>query len=131
MPAKPREMTSKQRLFAQGILDGMSKTDAYKKAYDTSRWTSRQITNEAHRASLHPLIMAYIKAERSRLDESALLTRIEKRQILAKTARSIRSKPMEKIKAVEVDNVMTGDNAPQKVEVFGLHELLKLVRSGQ
>lgn len=131
MPAKPREMTAKERLFAQGILDGLSKADAYRKAYDTSRWKERQVINEAYKTSNRPKVLAYIKSERSKLDESALLTRIEKRQILAKTARSIRSKPMEKIKAVEVDNVMTGDNSAQKVEVFGLHELLKLVRSGQ
>ncbi len=32
------------------------------------------------------------------------------------------------LKAIEQDNVMTGDNAPQKVEVFGNSELLAMVR---
>lgn len=129
--ARVKTLTAKERAFAQGILDGMTKTEAYRQAYPASRtWRAQMVTNEAHDTSKRPAVAAFIKGERARLDDDSLLTRIEKRKILAKVARK-ESARLGSIEAIKVDNQMTGDCAPQKVEVFGLHELLALVRSGK
>lgn len=129
--ARVKTMTAKERAFAQGILDGMTKADAYRQAYPVSqKWPSQMVRNEAHDTSKRPAVEAFIKAERAKLDDDALLGRIEKRQILASIARK-KSARLGSIEAIKVDNAMTGDSAPQKIEVFGLNELLALVRSGK
>lgn len=122
-------MTSKQLAFARGILDGKTGSDAYRAAYPDSKADNGVIARKAHVLSTHPEIMAYIAQERAKLAEHGLLTRIEKRRILAKIARRATHK-QGSIEAIKVDNAMTGDNAPQRVEVFGLADLMKLVRGG-
>ena len=123
-------MTAKQRAFAQGILDGLTGSDAYRRAYAPKTVNKASIAQIACRLSSHPEIMAYIAQERAKLDEQGLLSRLEKRKILAKIARRAPHK-QGSIEAIKVDNAMTGDNAPQKVEVFGLDDLLRLVRKGE
>ena len=124
-----RPLTNKQRAFAHNILAGMTGAAAYRDAYK-STMSPRVLTVEAKRTVTLPHVAAFIERERAKQDQAALMTRLEKRRILSDLARSKSTRPSERIKAIEVDNVMTGDNAPQKVEVFGLAELMKLVRSG-
>ena len=126
---RTRQLTHKQRLFAENILSGMKPAPAYREAYK-SKMTPAATSVEAQRTMRVPHVAHFIETERAKMDAAALLTRMEKRRILAETARSKASRASDRIKAIEVDNVMTGDNAPQKVEVFGLAELMKLVRSG-
>ena len=120
-------MTPKQHAFAQGLLSGKNGSDAYRAAYPDCKSSTRVIAGKACLLGKTPEIVSYIAQERARMDDKALLSRIEKRRILAKIARKGSTKAGS-VEAIKVDNSMSGDNAPQKIEVFGLHELLILVR---
>lgn len=124
-----RPLTGKQRAFAECILNGMRPAQAYREAYK-SNMTPAATSVEAQRTLRVPHVAHFIETERAKMDAAALLTRVEKRKHLATIVRNGKGRAGDRIRAIEVDNAMTGDNAPQKVEVFGLAELMKLVRSG-
>lgn len=125
-----RPLTHKQRAFAENILNGMGVSKAYREAYGSTMGAAA-VHVEASRTLRAPHVAHFIETERAKMDAAALLTRLEKRKHLATIARNAKGKAGDRIRAIEVDNAMTGDNAPQKVEVFGLDELLRLVRTGK
>jgi hypothetical protein len=125
-----RHLTHKQRLFAQGIADGLDNSKAYRAAYNCATASSITIAKEACELRKHPAVAAYLADLQAKQDRARQLTRDRKREILNTIAENPKAKPNERTKAIEVDNVMTGDNAPQQVQVFGLSELLALVRKG-
>ncbi|QDP50737.1 MAG: hypothetical protein Unbinned1322contig1001_13 [Prokaryotic dsDNA virus sp.] len=57
-----------------------------------------------------------------------LLERTEKRRILAGIARNKTNSARDRMQAIAHDNLMDGSNAPQKVEMSGLADLLAIVR---
>jgi phage terminase small subunit len=57
--ATPSALTEKQERFAQCLAEGMTNTEAYRAAYDTSKMQSGTVHNEASRlAQHHPGITA-------------------------------------------------------------------------
>lgn len=123
-----RDLTPSQRAFAHAIADGKDQSAAYREAYNCPNSSARTVKVNACRVRLVPRVAAYIAELQAKQDEKRFLTREKKRQILADIALATTSKASERTKAIEVDNVMTGDNAPQQVQVFGLGDLLNLVR---
>lgn len=70
------ELTDKQYNYVMGIQKGLSKTAAYKQAYDTSNWNESSIWREAGKLSKNPKIvpwLEYVKREaiRKLVDESS------------------------------------------------------------
>jgi len=116
--------------FAENIADGMLHGEAYRQAYD-SKAKNRVCAVKACLLLKRPAVQAHIKKLKSELADKRALDRLEKRLLLAKAARQKNLDWGKRIKAIEVDNVMTGDNAPQEVQVFGLAELLAMVRKKQ
>lgn len=56
-------LTIKQEEFARGIaIDGLSNTDAYRAAYDTSAMQAGTVHNEACKLAAHPKVSARIAA---------------------------------------------------------------------
>jgi hypothetical protein len=123
-------MTAKMQAFADALLSGKEPSPAYIASYPDCRANKGTIARKAHKLSRHPEVAAYLAQERAKMAEHGLLTRMEKRRILATIARK-KDHKRGSIEAIKVDNAMTGDNAPQKVEVFGLDDLLRLVRKGE
>lgn len=125
-----RALTPKERVFADAILDGKGPSEAYRIAYDTKA-SGKVVSVNGAKVQKRPHVSKYIAEERLRARNRRFLTREKKRGILAEIAEKKTAKNSDKIKAIEVDNRMTGDDAPQKVEVFGLADLMKLVRTGE
>jgi hypothetical protein len=123
-----RPLTAKQRAFANLIAEGKDGSAAYREAYVCPNSSPITLAREAHRTRELPHVAAYIAQLIAQQERKRFLTRERKRELLADCAEDKKAKWSERTKALEVDNVMTGDNAPQQVQVFGLTELLAIVR---
>ncbi len=119
--------TPKQRTFVNAIVDGVGPSEAYRQAYNTNARDSA-LSSKAAKCQKSPCVIAYHAALVAQMERRRLLTRDRKREHLSAIAENDKAKASDRIRAIEVDNTMTGDNAPQKVEVFGLGELLAMVR---
>lgn len=119
--------TPKQRTFANALAEGVGPSEAYRQAYNT-RARDSALSSKAAKAQRSPQFQAYLRALVAQMEHRRFLTRDRKREKLAKIVEDGAERTADRLKAIEVDNVMTGDNAPQKVEVFGLGELLAAVR---
>lgn len=56
--AAPGNLTEKQEAFAQGLAEGLTNTEAYRRAYDTSGMQTGTIHNEACKLAMHPKVAA-------------------------------------------------------------------------
>lgn len=124
------QLTSKQTAFANALLDGMTGSDAYRKAYNT-QGNSRAAARKAVDLRKHPAIIAYISEKQAEADRLDGLERQEKRRLLASIARDPNASPSDRMKAIELDSKMAGHLQPEKVEVFGMADLLEMVRNSQ
>jgi len=68
-PGKPDKLTGKQSAFVQGILKGLSQSDAYRQAYDAENMSPTSIWEEASRLCANPKVGSRIEAGR-RLQEA-------------------------------------------------------------
>jgi hypothetical protein len=125
-------MTTAQKNFATLVAGGMKPTEAYVKVFPNSTPKMRQskpyimLKSKAVQEAIRALQTADVEAMKVELamskDEglTALreigLSRMEKRRILAKIAKNPKVGPFARIRAIQVDNEMTGDNAPVRVE---------------
>tara|TARA_R110002110_G_scaffold74463_2_gene196972 strand:- start:6207 stop:6656 length:450 start_codon:yes stop_codon:yes gene_type:complete len=115
------DLRTKQRNYVMARLSGLDYGAAKKKAGYSNHTQRVEIETEE--------VMALIKKYMEMDMEQVLLTRDSKRRMLYQICMDEDEPTSNKIKAIEVDNIMTGENSPQKVELFGLTELLQLVRS--
>ena len=110
-------LNDKQRAFCAHLVEGMSQTAAYVKAYGCKEETARRL---ASRLMTNDGVSAEIKRLRDIMDGQHCLRLLEKRRMLADIARDKESaSPSDRMKAIEIDNKMTGQNAPEKLEVTG------------
>lgn len=115
--AKPpdRSLTPKQELFARLVAEGKGLSEAYRIAYNT-KGTPGAIKSDAYRTIILPHVEAKIAELKAKADERMFLTRSRKRHILYEIAETKRNKATDRIKAIEVDNRMSGDDAAIKIE---------------
>ena len=80
--AKPGEgkLTGKQTLFVQGVLKGLSQSDAYRGAYNCTNMADNSIWREASVLFANPKVSARIKAGQRRQEEAAMHTGLSLRQ---------------------------------------------------
>lgn len=126
-----RPLSEKRRMFALHLASGLPQTEAYRKAfqpkgsYETTRVAACRMAKD-------PRIKAEVAKLQEQLrnhpDPATMMERVEKRRILADIARDTKADARKRIAAIEVDNQMTGENAPQQVEVFGVGNLLAMIR---
>lgn len=123
------KMTPQQRLFADLLIEGNAQAIAYKQAYPNQSLGKNALSVEASRAARNPKIAAYVATGLSERRSQVLLTRDKKRQILGGIALDKTAPKAARIAAVKVDNDMTGDNAPVRVEgeitLFSIFSALK------
>jgi hypothetical protein len=113
-----RALSPREIAFAENLLGGMNQTEALSKAAPelVKRWKTKSLTGRASSMSRDPRIREYIKkeldhrADMRRLREDQVLTRMEKRGLLAKCARSNGIEWAQRLTAVKVDNEMSGDS---------------------
>lgn len=110
------KLTVKQQHFANLVLTGKPYTEAYAEAYPQSSLSRMALQVEASRLAAHPKVEEYIDAAKAARRKETLLTRDKKRQILGGIALDGRAPDGSRIMAIKVDNEMTGDNAPVRVQ---------------
>lgn len=115
-PPERKKLTPAQRLFADYVIEGKMKSDAYRFAYPASTLTGHALSVEAGRTAALPHVADYIADALAERRREVLLTRDAKRQILGSIARDPKAPRNSRILAVKTDNEMTGDNAPVRVE---------------
>lgn len=111
-----KKLTAQQLRFADCIIEGINPSESYRRAYPNQSLSKGALAVEANRLKANPKVAAYIEeclAERRR---EALLTRDQKRQILGGIAKDVKAPQVARIAAIRVDNLMTGDDAPVRVE---------------
>jgi hypothetical protein len=70
----PDKLTGKQTLFVQGILKGLSQSDAYRGAYNCTNMADNSVWREASVLFANPKVSARIKAGQRRQEEAAVHT---------------------------------------------------------
>lgn len=53
-------LTEKQELFAQGLAEGLTNAEAYRRAYDASAMQANTVHNEACKMAQHPKVSARV-----------------------------------------------------------------------
>lgn len=124
---QPRQLTAKQLRFAHYVAEGLTASEAYRRVYSSAgtRGTTR---DEAYHVRRNPAVSAYIDELRKETKALSALTRDD---VLAKLDALICDPdvtPTARVQAIKARNEMTGDNAPIPVNIFGLGDLLKLIR---
>ena len=78
------KLTSKQEKFVQNLLKGLSQTDAYKKAYDTSKMKEKTIIEKASVLANKDNIRTRYEELNKRAEDKAIMSAIERKKWLTK-----------------------------------------------
>jgi hypothetical protein len=81
----PDKLTGKQTQFVQGVLRGLSQSDAYREAYAAENMSDKAIWTEASKLFAHPVVSQRIAAGRKRQEESAVHSAASLRSHIQKT----------------------------------------------
>lgn len=109
-------LSGKEEAFCQAVANGKTFLESFRIAYDAKGYSKGAAQTQAYRLSCRDHIAARIRELREKIEERMVLSRSRKRHILYEIAEKRSNQPHERIKAIEVDNRMTGDEAPVKVE---------------
>lgn len=60
--AAPGGLTEKQELFTQGLAEGLTNAEAYRRAYDTSTMQPGTVHNESCKLAQHPKVAARLNS---------------------------------------------------------------------
>jgi hypothetical protein len=128
-----RPLTPREVQFCENLLIGLNQTEALIAAapHLKGRWTQKSIHEQACKMAADPRLKAYIEnALQSRVlrreyRENDLLSRLEKRGILATCARSDEADWGQRLTAIKVDNDMTGDAVLRIEQEVTLSVILK------
>lgn len=114
--AKQPTLNDRQRRFAEFVVTGDAASVAYRKAGYSSTGNAAEVC--AAKLLRNAQVAAYLEKLRKPQTEKAIATRQRKREILAEImeGKIKGSSVTDRIRAVQVDNLMTGDNKPIKVE---------------
>ena len=128
------KLTDPQRMFCQLVVDGVSQTEAYKRAYP--RCKSRNAAGAAATRMLRKdKVQEEITRLRTKMDHQRCLTRLRKRQILHNIAEDESLPENHRIQAIATDNKMMGHDEPARVQVEvgvnSIGDLLRQIRSGE
>lgn len=111
----PEKVTFKQQRFVDLLLLGKTGVDAYREAF-SSKAKPQVLRVKAVEMKKRPQVQAYMAAEQAKTAELVGLTRAEKRRLLRMAAMDSKAPWSERLKAIALDNLMTGDNKPVRFE---------------
>lgn len=115
------ELTDKQREWCRLVAAGVSKADAYRKAYGRKEMGAEAASKAAYRLSRNEGVLRYLDELRTRADDSAVLDREERMRMLSRCAVKAEEATRfnEVARLVGELNKMDGAYAPEKVELSG------------
>lgn len=103
------ELTPKQEKFIQNIVSGMSQRQAYKDAYNAGNMTDESIDVEACKLFNDTKVSKRYQELMKKLEDTAIMTAIEKRKLLKEMALDVGNSISDRIKAIDTDNKMAGE----------------------
>lgn len=107
------ELSVPQQKFADGVLSGLNQSEAYRRAYPRAKLS---VETAASRLAASVKVCQYMQTVRLAEQKRGGLSRQQKREILSEIATSKDVSPGDRVRALQVDNRMTGDDAPMRVE---------------
>ena len=109
-------LTAKQEQFAKAIaLDGMSYSDAYRSAYDTSKMTDKTINEKASLLKSNDKVRARIKELKKEVDSPRIMSAQKRKEWLTEIINDPNTDINARLKASDQLNRMEGEYV-QKVE---------------
>jgi hypothetical protein len=109
---------NKHLLFAKYIVDGLTQSDAYRKAYPHSqRWASNAVNTKSSELANKGEVKVMIADLREQALKQFMWSKETSLKILGSIALNKSAKNLERISAVKEINVMYGYNSPSKVDV--------------
>lgn len=113
--AKDKPLNDRQRRFAELVVSGRPAGRAYEEAGYDAR--GNVADSAAERLLRNVGVQAYLVELRAPQRAAAVLSRQKKREILAEIATgAIKGTTADRYRAIQIDNAMTGDNEPVKIE---------------
>lgn len=105
--------------YVQNLIAGMSQRQAYRDAFSNSKkWKDATVDSKAS-ALLNGKVLERYREIQNEQKNDALLTRWEKRKILADIARDKTLESSDRTRAIDIDNRMENEYT-SKIEVGGL-----------
>jgi hypothetical protein len=78
-------LTSKQKMFADGILAGLTQADAYRQAYSAERMKDATIHREASILMAHPKVAERVQQGVAKLEQAVMIaTQSDRERVLQK-----------------------------------------------
>lgn len=111
----PETISVKQQRFVDLLLLGTTGKEAYRQAF-SSKAKDVVLRVKASEEKKKPAVQAYLAAEQAKAAELVGLTRAEKRRMLRLIALDPNEAASDRLKAIALDNLMTGDNKPVRLE---------------
>lgn len=120
-------LTAKQEKFVQGIIEGKSQAEAYRSAYDTSRYTDKSVWEKASALMNNVKVKSRIKELREQMMKPSIMSAQERLELLSRMARGEEPELMVKLvdgeevtlefpaslktrrEAIDIMNKMTGE----------------------
>lgn len=116
---------SRWETFAQALIAGDSQRKAYRKAFPQSEnWKDTTVDAKACNLAKDDKILARLNELNEEAASVAVLTRTEKRELLAKMARDTTAPLADRQRAIEIDNKMQ-DEYTSHLKVSGTVNPLK------
>lgn len=123
-----KRLSNEELAFANFIVDGLTQSEAFRRAYPHTKLKGTALRVQAHKIAHREKVERYIAELRQKTEDARLLTRKKKREILCKIATDGKRKASERIEAIKTDNAMTGDNKPVRIEgEITLYSILKQI----
>lgn len=121
------KMTAKQERFCELVaLEGMTQADAYRQAYDCSKWTDKSVWEKASSLASDVKVKSRIEALKAEIAaktvDKELWSRVDSIAVLKEIATDQEARGNEKVSAVKELNAMHGFST-SKVELSGSIEL--------
>jgi hypothetical protein len=109
-----KELRAIHRAFCEHVANGDSPADAYRKVAPGASATSQRV--QPYRWLGFPSVQAEIARLRVPIERAKVLTRTRKRELLYSIAEDTKAPPAARTQAIQIDNRMTGDEKPVRVE---------------
>lgn len=114
---KKGELTAAQQEWCRLVVQGVSKGDAYRKAFDKNGASAAAVSKAANRLSNNAGILSYLSELRGQADRKAILSREERMRMLSSSASLCQEggQVQDMVRCIAELNKMDGAYEPEKV----------------
>lgn len=116
---KAGELTEAAREWCRLVVQGVSKGDAYRKAFNKKTASAAAVSKAANRLSNNEGILSYLSELRGQADRRAILSREERMRMLSSSATLCHEggEVQDMVRCIAELNKMDGAYEPEKVQV--------------